>query len=442
MAQATTDAIRFCPWLSAAIVNPVPPRFGRRLVVGRWLSLLLLLSLTGACGVNPLPRKTLILYVETGEGGYGLKRSDTLAGNRAMMEEIIKQFQAVYPDTNISPHFPEGDEIVEDVRKRHSRGLGPDLMLTRLSTAVDLNKAGLTEQVDASALNLDEIKPSYVSGYRKNGEIYGVPIALAPQVACFDRRRISQSPDSVAELVSLAASGVPIGLPMGIRDNYWTSTGVGAQRILAGLFGFQSDTSPATISAAEKQSFVDWLTWLKVINLQKNISFFRSIDDLDRMFQQGELVWIPCRGPSLRGHIEQMGDQLGVAPLPGNGGKPAITINVVYVFTFGPHSSGDQRKSAAEFVSFMLSRFVQRELMLENTGVMPVNDDILIPVKSSKLLDALDQSVQDGLTLSPSTPGIPQHLEDQITDNIQSVILGTITERQATDRLINLQISQ
>ena len=283
-------------------------------------------------------------------------------------------------------------------------------MLTRLSTAVDLTTAGLTERVESSRLDITQINPEKYAGYEKDGEVYAVPVLSLPQVACYDSKRVTASPDSIDGLISMAASGLPIGLPISIRDNYWTTTGTGAQEILASLFQFRVAGSKQSMPALQQQYLIQWLRWLRIANLQQNISFFRDTQDLDRLFQEGELAWIPCRGASLREHIRSMGDNLGVAPLPGSGDKPARPINVVYVFTFGPHSSAPQRQASINFVSFMLSRFVQRQLMLGNRAIMPVNSEILVPVKSSATLGALDQSVQNGWTLSPSSPGIPQHL--------------------------------
>jgi ABC-type glycerol-3-phosphate transport system substrate-binding protein len=401
--------------------------------------LLLLFSLLGGCSLNPLTRTTLVLYVETGEGGYGLKRSDNLAGNRETIANLISAYKEIYPDTDISPHFPEGDEILSDVKQRTARGLGPDLMLTRLATAEDLSIAGLTEHVSSSSLDITEINPSLYSGYQEDGTIYAVPVLLLPQVACFDATRIASSPDSINGLISMAAGGIPIGLPIGIRDNYWTTTGMGAQEAIFNLFSTENGGSGKSTAKPQKQSLIEWLSWLKTINLQKNISFFRDTQDLDRLFREGDLAWIPCRGASLREHLKAMGDGLGVAPLPGNAGVPARPINVVYVFTFGPHSSQAQSQAASKFVSFMLSRFVQRQMMLGNSALMPVNGDVLVPVKSSTALRALDQSVQDGWTLTPGSPGIPQNLDREITDTIQSVILGTTSEREAAAQFLDLR---
>ena len=205
-----------------------------------------------------------------------MKRTDILAGTKETTMKLISAFSDLYPETEISPHFPEGDEILPDVEKRTARGLGPDLMLTRSTIADDLINAGLTRKIKSSTLNIKRSNPALYSSYEDNGDISGVPVVLLPQIACYNTNRISSSPNSINELINLAASGIPIGLPIDIRDNFWTTTGRAAQEVMFNLFSLGNDEPGQATDELQQQALIDWLQWLRHINLQKNISFFQA----------------------------------------------------------------------------------------------------------------------------------------------------------------------
>ena len=126
-----------------------------------------------------------------------------------------------------------------------------------------------------------------------------------------------------------------------------------------------------------------------------------------------------------------------MAPLPGIAGVPARPFNVIFVFILGRHSSQAQSQTASNFISFMLSRYGQRRLMRGDNAVMPVNDDVLVPVKSSTTIRALDQSVKNSWTSPPSSAGISQVLDRQMTDTIQSVIFGTTSAQEAATQFLD-----
>jgi ABC-type glycerol-3-phosphate transport system substrate-binding protein len=355
----------------------------------------------GGCQGWPGP-DSLYVYVETDSS---ISPVVELGSTRERAHKLIEEFRKVNPGVNIHIRDIPSDHFVGSTADRTSRGLGPDLMVTRVVTALRLNQQGLSQAVQLNSDQLAKLEPRFLQDFRVGRKLLAVPLSAQPEVACYDRRRVPTPPRDLDELISLSAKGLRVGLPLVLTDLYWTSSGVKAVGAVRRLLQVPTTAAGALmISPADRKDLLRWITWLNNANLQQNVEFSEDQANLVQRLEQGQIDWITCSSLSLLQLSKTLGPSLGVSELPGRPGQPAQGLTRLRVWSFGQHSSPRQRQLAEEFVLFTLNRVIQKRLMLEAPGNLPVNPSVLIPTKRSDMMAALAGSLEKAQLLNFRDP--------------------------------------
>jgi hypothetical protein len=349
------------------------------------------------------------------------------------MRDAIRDYNQLHPETVISDYYIDASDLVREVSHRQAHGLGPDLILSTTRTNIELQSLGLAEFYPMDSNVHLNIQPRALDGFVSEQGLAGIPVFIFPEVACYNRNLLNTPPDTISDLVELAASGTPIGFSLRYKDLFWTASGGAQQALLRSAR--RQEKPPERRTPQQTKLVISWLEWLQSINLQRNITFVGDTITLDRLFQAGELAWIPCRDVSLRSHLDHFGNNLGISYLPSrSSATPATSISEMLVMTLGRGSSAAQKDAAIDFTQFLLSRFIQRVMMLESAGILPVNRKVLVPVESSERLAAMYASFRQAVLISPEVPGPSQELETYIDDTLQSIVLGGEPVDEALDR--------
>ena len=386
-------------------------------------ALLLGLSLGGCSG--SVLSDTLFIYVENESS---LSRQAEIGDSRGVVQQLLKDFEQVNPGVRIQVRHFSSEAIVPATAFRSSRALGPDLLVTRVVTALQLHQQALTTPVGFSGKGLTEIHPRFLSEFRlANNQFLAVPLLAEPQLACFDKRRVADPPTSLDQLIALSAKGMRVGLPLGATDIFWTTSGSDAQGSLKLLLeSAGGSTTNAGVKPADRGKLLAWLNWLDNANRQQNVEFAEtSIDLVDRL-GKGERDWISCNSLWLGRLGRQLGSSLGVSELPGRDGRPASTLTRLKVWSFGEHSSPRQRQLAKTFVLFTLNPVNQRRLLLAGPGNLPVNRQVLVPTKSSNRFAAMSASLDNSTMLNFRNPDRVEERVGQLNDLLRQLIAGTL----------------
>ncbi|WP_322782064.1 MULTISPECIES: hypothetical protein [unclassified Synechococcus] len=369
--------------------------------MARSLSALATLLLCGGCQGWGVP-DSLFLYVETDSTRTPQVE---LGDSEQRARKLIDEFRQVNPGVSIHVRHLPSDAFLSSTSFRASRGLGPDLMVTRVVTALRLHQQGLSEAVTLDPKRLEEIEPRFLDDFRVGSKLLAVPLLAQPEVACYNRRKVPAPPRDLTDLIALSAKGLRVGLPLRLTDLYWTSSGMEASGALERLLRTPIPTGGTlVISRTDRQDLLRWLSWLNNANLHQNVEFSEDAVDLVHQMEQGKLDWISCNSLWLERLGKSMGPSLGVSQLPGRPGQPAQGLTRLKVWSFGRHSTPRQRELAKEFVLFTLNRLNQKRLMLMAPGNLPVNRDVLIPSKSSAVFAALADSLDRAQLLSFADP--------------------------------------
>jgi len=399
----------------------------------RLAALALLLSCGGCGGGSGFGPDNLYISVETSTNSGG---SVELGANRNIGSRLIEKFRTLNPDVAVHvSHFPVG-ELLPATRFRDSRGLGPDLIVSRVITALQLHQQGLSSDVSLKQEGLDRLQPRFLRSFRKGSRVFAVPFLAQPQVACYDRRRLKDPPRSLDELLALSARGLRVGLPLGVGEIYWTTTAQGAGQAVARLLDGPPQPTPTTLSEADRQALERWIAWLHNASLQQNISFSDDPLDLVEQLQRGERDWISCTSLWIDGLRQRLGPHLGVSVLPGAAEAPATPITRLLVWSFGRHSSARQRQVAERFVAFSLNEVTQKQLMDAVPGNLPVNPNVLIPTRSSALMASLSFSLDHSRMFDLRDPDGAIARGTRLEAVLKKVVQGELLPDQALAQLL------
>ena len=304
-------------------------------------------------------------------------------------------FRTLQPRVRLQVETFNEESLRNELFVRNRTGLSPDLLLVNESTAQELARERLISTVSFPAVVLDQLEAgSVVRVRRADGTLTGLPMELQPLVACFDRRRVRRSPATLSELLAFSAKGMEVGLSLDAVNLVWTLGPLGAIDAVGNLLA----GAPAT--PAMRSSLNGWLQWLRAADLQQHVTVYPTETELLKELMMGSLDWIPCRSINITRLRSRLGRNLGVSPLPSGPFGAASPITRERVLAFGVNSSPDQRKLALALARFAISPLHQRDMVLRNQYVLPVNRKVAPPVSSSSVVAAMEEGRQQSIQSS------------------------------------------
>lgn len=391
-------------------------------------------------GGSSLPRVLRIAKSSTDPGSLDVEAS---VRDRRVVKDVQALLQDFDPGLRLHPTSYSELNLVREIARQTSSGLGPDLIITNGNTALALQAQQLTQPVPLTPEERSRISPmalQRVTG--ANGAIAGVPIGQYVQLACYDKRRLPKPPQSLKALAQASGKGKVFGFALHLEDLYWTLGGFQATPAL------QAALNNEAASAEDNSRLFAWLTWLQTASFQQNVLFLSNQVVLGEQLIKGQLDWITCWSsqlPKLRGALKE---HLGVTILPkGPIGQPS-PITRLQVWALGRNSSRRQRSDSLKLLGFMVEPWTQKTLALNYRTSFPVNPQVA-PIVQRQL--AFERNVTGahlelGLSDKPSTRHAnavlaavstnPQRMAD-VNGVLSSVVFGTRTPKQATSALQN-----
>jgi hypothetical protein len=350
----------------------------------------------------------------------------------------------LHPGVHLNFNFVvfQDQQLKDELRRRNSRGLGPDLIVINASTAIDLLNEGLISRIQVPTEVQNSLQPWILSRVQVPGGLAALPVALEPQLSCYNRARIPNPPATLEELLQLAASGRRIGLSVFPKSIWWTTGPLGANQALMQRLETQSGKGER-IDRSDQAAITTWLTWLREASLQSHVNFFNNDEDLLNGLSKGQLDWISCLSFNLPRLKRQMGDNLGVASLPAGPHGLSSPDSLVRVLGFGVNSSPMQRQRAMELGLLQLNPLMQHLLTVNSDQSLPVNRFAPAPIASSAklkvLVNAQEQFQQSSLlSRSPLALNRLDNHSMELEALLTQVVVDVIGPEQASARLIKI----
>lgn len=394
----------------------------------------LLAGLQGCASLRPINGETLHVMLVTQKRLDWLRRKEI---EHTLLQPLLDEFQRLHPNRQVSLYTVTEDGVQEALKRRTSRGLGPDLILLRGPMANTLLQEGLIAPVPSTPAmeqTIAQVSPGFLLRVRSGAGLSGVPLSEMVSLACFNRNKVPNPPRTTQELMAMAAAGKAIGLSADPYGIWWTAGTLGADHAIVPILTGVTPATEAT-RARDEATITAWLAWLRLIAQQSKVDLASGPEELSQGLIAGRLDWIPCFSLTVDALQAAMGERLGVSALPvGPGGGPS-PFNSLQVWAFGLDSSARQRQMASDLVQLSLEPFLQRRLVLDSQEVLPVNRSVQTPVASSGVLAALAEAQQQFLAGSPllTKPFTLTHIttvSHRIEGVIQQVMAGVLTPQE------------
>jgi ABC-type glycerol-3-phosphate transport system substrate-binding protein len=352
--------------------------------------------LVGGCEGGPKPPENLQVAIATGGGSDVVVRSSL----QRLASQMAAEFMQNNPGTNLHLRFLPEAELLASVRDHTSLGAGPDVLISRVAPMAKLSAEGLVVPSNLSPEELDPLRIQFLPRFRQGNQFGAIPFLLQPSLACYNRERLPKAPATLDALLSRAAEGVRVGLPLEMDELLWSASGFGAsQPLLQALEVNQKIRRP--LSPTDRTRVLAWLAWLYRANVQPTLQFVDSSDELVQRLATRQLDWISCNATAIPQLRRSLGSRLAVALLPsGPDGQPAEPMARLLLLSFGRDSTPNQRRVAERFALFVLNDFSQNNLMVRAVGNMPVNQNVIVPVKESPQLATMQRSLEASIVPS------------------------------------------
>jgi arabinogalactan oligomer/maltooligosaccharide transport system substrate-binding protein len=347
--------------------------------------------------------------------------------------EVVRGFQRLHPTVRVQLEVYKEQRLPPMIQRRQRSGLGPDLIVATADLANALLSRGIVEPMPLGAPERQALDSALLHRVRdRHGRFSGQPLALFTQQACFDTRRLRQAPATVQELLSASAAGIRVGLPLRLRDLFWSAGSLGALPALriASEGGWPDPGSMRGLRA--------WMVWLQSAEGQSRLSFVDEEASLADGLRAGRLDWISCRSTDLQSLQRHLGPHFGIAPLPDGVGFQASPVNQLRVMALGRGSSPAQRQLAIALARYSLSPQVQRSFTLDNLSFLPVNRYVSVPVGYSRLLATMERARRQAMGAQPVLAAL-QHRDPRILrgqDLILQAVFGQVSPEQAAERIV------
>jgi len=280
---------------------------------------------------------------------------------------LVQQFRKLHPHVGVSAGVVPEQELEGLLYRRQAMGLAPDLLLTSSSMARQLAAANLSRHQTLPPQLIAQLRPDTLANLRRtDGGLDGVPMALMPDLACFNRRTTPSPPLTITALEQLEARGLETGMAIEGRHLFWTAGSFGAQEAISQLLAGEP------ITQDRRAAIEGWLNWLQLANQTKGVFFLNSLQQLTQELVLGRLDWVMCNSASLPRLREAMGADLGMALLPAGPAGKASPIRRVKVWAQSRGIPEQRRRLADGLVRFSVQTPFQSTFGLKGTGV-PVN---------------------------------------------------------------------
>ena len=322
--------------------------------------------LSGCAAIDALQPRAVVEIVRTIDGKDSISKQDykQLEG---IWDLVFQQIRDLDPDIYPQLSLSSRTNFVQEIRQRTESGFGPDLIITDSETALELYRLRLIDPIQLSEQDRKDTPRNLIDLVTaQDGALVARPVNQFVQLACFNNTRLPTPPSTLQELEQ-SSSDATFGLAIQLKDLFWSAEAFNATP------AFQAALDRDSVNDDERNTVTDWLRWLVGSSYQQNIRFLNNQGQLRQGLIKGELDWITCWSNNLKRLSMDMGDTLGISPLPqGPAGKRRAATKLE-VWALGRNSSPQQRRKALVMLEFITKPWAQKTYALASGNTMPVS---------------------------------------------------------------------
>jgi arabinogalactan oligomer/maltooligosaccharide transport system substrate-binding protein len=306
------------------------------------------------------PATTAALPAVTGEitlwHAYGTGSTEEEAIN-----ELVKAAQEANSGATINVLQIPFDQIFNKFQNEVAAGSGPDMFIAPNDSLGDQVRAGLLADLSAYKQFLGDIDPLAINGMTVDGKLYAIPESFKAVALYYNKSKVADAPKTTADLLKAVQGSNTLVLNASAYHNFGWLQAFGGQLI---------DNTGKCV--ADTKGGAEWFNYLASLKKEKNVTFSTDGGQADSLFKEGKADMI-VNGPwALGDYKKALGDNLAVAPMPGDT-KPAGPLTGVDGFYVNPNS---QNIEGAVALALFLTSPESMKVYVDKAGHVPVNTKV------------------------------------------------------------------
>jgi len=312
---------------------------------------------TTAPSPTPAPKTKLTIWHAYHTGG----------SEEQALTQILENYQQKNPNVEVQVLAIPFDQIFTKWETEVAAGGGPDMFTAPNDQLGKEVRAGLIAPLDDLLKGkLENVAPIGIQGMQVGGKIYGVPGIVKAVALYYNKSTVPEPPKTTDDLLNLVKAGKKLVLYAGGAAAYFHFGWYSA-------FGGQL-ADPQGRCIADKGGVAEALQFL--LDLKAAGAQFES--DLSKgatLFRQGKADMI-VDGPWMLGDYKKdLGDKLGVVPLPAGPKGPANPLTGVDGWYINPNS---KNKEAAVALALYIFGPEGLKIYADVAGDPPVRTDVQV----------------------------------------------------------------
>lgn len=259
------------------------------------------------------------------------------------LTQVLGQMKTDYPNVTVNVLQIPFDQVFNKWETEVAAGGGPEMFTVPNDNTGNQARAGLLAPLDdLLAGKTDAFPAESFAGATIDGQVYGVP-GIAKAVALYyNKSTVPEPPTTTDELLEMVKSGKTIAINQNNYHNFGWLTGA--------FGGVLMDADGACI--ADQGGFADALQYMADLKAA-GANFETDGGKADTLFRQGQVDMI-INGPWVLGDYKaDLGDDLGVVPMPAGPGGAATPLSGVDYWHVNPNVSAEQQALAVEVALYL-----------------------------------------------------------------------------------------
>ncbi len=252
--------------------------------------------------------------------------------------QALEAMKKDYPDLTVNVLQIPFEQVFNKWETEVAAGGGPDMYTVPNDNLGNQVRAGLVAPLDdLLAGKLDGFSQAGIDGMMVDGQIYGVPGIIKAVALYYNKSTVPEPPKTTDELLEMVEGGKKIA----INQNNYHNFG-----FLTGAFGgtLMDDTGKCV---ADQGGFAEALQFMADLKAA-GANFETDGGKADTLFRQGQVDMI-INGPWVLGDYKNdVGDNLGVTPMPAGPGGAATPLSGIDGWHVNPNVSDEQKALAVE----------------------------------------------------------------------------------------------
>jgi arabinogalactan oligomer/maltooligosaccharide transport system substrate-binding protein len=295
------------------------------------------------------------------------------------LTQVLAEMKKDSPDLKVNVLQIPFDQVFNKWETEVAAGGGPDMFVAPNDDLFNWVQAKVVLDItDKLAGKLDKVSQSGVDGMKVGGKLYGVPESAKAVGLYYNKSLLATPPKTMDELLKSVKDGNKLTLFLGAYHMFG----------LTGAFG-------GKLFDASGKCIADQGGWAEAMQLVVDLKAAGATVESDygkaeTPFRTGKAAMF-INGPwALGDYKKDLGDKLGVVPIPAGPKGKANPLNGIDGFYINPNSKNVQ--GAIDLALFLTSK-ESSEVYTAKAGHVPIRSDV---VSADPLLTAFAQASAEG----------------------------------------------